>query len=148
MKGSFKVQSHVIRTKETQKVAYTKHTSKNEHIDGMPSHVKWISQKTIQTVKIILIIEQRQMKEKITRCEQRQYTESIHQDHHKLFVKLIRNIYQQGLGTCRWTFLGKGRDVLWHTPGSSNFWSDTGDVLRSLSRSCMQALKHRISFEM
>ena len=39
MTESLKVQSHVIRTKETQKVAYTKHTSKNEryykHIDGM-----------------------------------------------------------------------------------------------------------------
>ena len=44
----------------------------------------------------------------ITRCsddKQRQYAESIHQDHHVSFVKLIRNIYQQGLGTFRWTFL-------------------------------------------
>ena len=30
MTGSLIVQSHVIRTKETQKVANTKHTTKNE----------------------------------------------------------------------------------------------------------------------
>ena len=30
-------------------------------------------------------------------------------------------------------FLEKGRDVLWHTPGSSTFYSDTDDVLQSLS---------------
>ena len=36
----------------------------------------------------------------------------LHQDHHVLFVKLIRNIYQQVLCTFQCTYLVNGRDVI------------------------------------
>ena len=111
-------------TKNNKRHIYTQHISRNER-QKIFYHRTLTQWRGVYIVSQMNIIKNRPNKKSnihkdkknntITRNwddKQRQYLESLLQDHRVWFVKLIRNIDQQDLGIFWYFYLRKGWDVL------------------------------------